>query len=85
MGMEYNMKMGMKIEMYARENIPEEQEEYGEFMYHAELIKRGHWDIHQEDLSTMREEYQEIIMEITQVDMEAYEYANRMLEMDYDG
>ena len=79
-----NEKIGMKIEIYARENIPEEMDEYGEFMYHAELIKRGHWDIHNQDLDTMSEEYKEIIMEITQMDMEVYDYASRMLG-GYDG
>jgi len=34
--------IALRIEMYAREYFQEEQPEYGEFMYHAELIKRGH-------------------------------------------
>lgn len=60
--MKDNKKIGKQIENYARKNIPERQKEYGEFMYHAELIKRGHWDIHYQDLETMKPEYQEIIM-----------------------
>lgn len=77
--MAYNKKIGMAIENYARENIDEQMDEYGEFMYHAELIKRGHWDVHYEDLKTMNEEYQEIIMMLTQVDEESFGMASRML------
>lgn len=77
--MAYNKKIGMAIENYARENIDEQMDEYGEFMYHAELIKRGHWEIHYGDLQTMSVEYQEIIMMLTQVDEESYGMASRML------
>lgn len=62
--MKDNKSIGRKIENYARKNIPERQKEYGEFMYHAELIKRGHWDIHYQDLETMKPKYQEIIMDL---------------------
>jgi hypothetical protein len=53
--------IALRIEMYARENIPEQQNEYGQFMYHAELINRGHWAIHQSDLQDMPEPYKDII------------------------
>jgi hypothetical protein len=53
-----------KIETYARENIPEGNKDFGEFMYHAELIRRGHWNIHYEDLEDMSEQYRVIIEEL---------------------
>jgi hypothetical protein len=83
--MEYNQKIGMDIENYSRENIDQSLNEYGEFMYHAELIKRGHWDIHYMDLQTMKEEYRQIIMDITKVDFDSYEIASKMLSGGYDG
>jgi hypothetical protein len=82
--MEYNEKIGLDVENYARENIEESLDEFGEFMYHAELIKRGHWDIHYMDLETMKEEYKQIIMDITNVDFDAYEFASKILSGYYN-
>ena len=62
--MQDNLTIGKKIEDYARKNIPESKKEFGEFMYHAELIKRGHWNVHYFDLEDMNESYQEIIKDI---------------------
>lgn len=53
--------IAMRIEMYAREYFQEAQPEYGEFMYHAELINRGHWNVHTEDLQTMDPAYRDLI------------------------
>ena len=50
-----------RIEMYARENFDERNDYYGQFMYHAELINRGHWNIHQQDLYDMPKDYQDLI------------------------
>ena len=56
-----NTVIAKKIENYARENMAEGQKAFGEFMYHAELIRRGHWDIHYQDLEDMALENQQII------------------------
>jgi hypothetical protein len=56
-----NEAIGKKLEMYARENIPEREKAFGEFMYHAELIKKGHWDIHYADLETVSAKYRRIM------------------------
>lgn len=59
-----NQEIGKKIEDYANKKIPPIKEQFGEFMYHAELIKRGHWDIHYQDLETMDPAYRQIIEEL---------------------
>jgi len=59
-----NEKIAKKLEMYARENIPEREKAFGDFMYHAELIKKGHWDIHYQDLDSVSEKYRTIMEEI---------------------
>jgi len=59
-----NEAIGKKLEMYARENIPEREKAFGEFMYHAELIKKGHWNIHYKDLEFVSEKYRTIMTDI---------------------
>jgi hypothetical protein len=56
--------IGKKLEMYARKNIPEREKAFGEFMYHAELIKKGHWDIHYQDLESVSAKYRTIMEDI---------------------
>jgi len=60
---------GRKIERYARENIPEREDAFGQFMYHAELIKRGRITASQEDRVTLSQEYQEILRKLIQGEM----------------
>lgn len=57
-----NEAIGKKLENYANENIPREEEAFGQFMYHAELIKKGHWDIHYQDMQYVDSKYQDIMM-----------------------
>ena len=57
-------KIAKKLEMYARENIPEREKAFGDFMYHAELIKKGHWDIHYQDLESVAPKYRKIMEDI---------------------
>jgi hypothetical protein len=57
-------EIAKKIEDYARQNIPEARKAFGEFMYHAELIRRGHWNIHYQDLEDMDEKYRLIIEDL---------------------
>lgn len=59
-----NLAIGKKLENYARQNIPERDKAFGQFMYHAELIKNGHWDVHYQDMSKVAPKYQAIMMEI---------------------
>lgn len=60
---------GKKIERYAEANIPRSKDEYGQFMYHAELIKRGRITASQEDRVTLPQEYQEILRKLIQGEM----------------
>ena len=57
-----NEKIGKKLEQYARKNIPEREKAFGQFMYHAELIKNGHWDVHNQDIGKVAPKYQQIMM-----------------------
>ena len=52
------------IERYARQNIPERNKAFGEFMYHAELLKKGHYAVHRNDLNTLPAKYQAVIQDI---------------------
>ena len=46
-----NLKRAASIlENYANENIKENQKGFGDFMYHAELLRNGHLDVHKTDL-----------------------------------
>lgn len=49
------------IEKYARDNIPENRKVFGEFMYHAELLRKGHLSIHKKDLQLLPGKYQQVI------------------------
>jgi hypothetical protein len=59
-----NEAIGKKLEMYARKNIPEREEAFGQFMYHAELIKKGHWEIHYQDMEELSEKYKTIMTDL---------------------
>jgi hypothetical protein len=52
------------IEDYANQNIPEEVEAFGQFMYHAELLRNGHIDIYLTDLPDVEQPYRDILVEI---------------------
>jgi hypothetical protein len=54
------------IERYARANIAESNNAYGQFMYHAELVRRGHTAIHLRDLATLPRKYRDIIQQLRQ-------------------
>jgi len=49
------------IERYARQNISERNKAFGEFMYHAELLRKGHTAIHKKDLQLLPAKYQQVI------------------------
>lgn len=52
------------VETYANENIPEEVEAFGQFMYHAELLRNGHIDVYLQDLPDVDQPYRDILIEI---------------------
>lgn len=52
------------IEDYANANIPESEDAFGKFMYHAELLRNGHLDTHMRDLPMVEQPYRDIIIEI---------------------
>lgn len=59
-----NEAIGKKLENYANEKIPREEEAFGQFMYHAELIKKGHWDIHFQDMGEVDPKYQAVMKQL---------------------
>lgn len=56
--------VAMKLERYARKNISERSSAYGQFMYHAELLRRGHLSVHRQDMKDLPAKYQTIVKEI---------------------
>lgn len=61
-----NETLGLEIELFARKYIPESDDAFGKFMYHAELIKNGHYDTHQMDIGMVGEPYRSILLEMIQ-------------------
>jgi hypothetical protein len=47
------MNTADQIEKYANDHIDKKDKGFGDFMYHAELIRRGHHDIHKKDLPSV--------------------------------
>lgn len=52
------------LEDYARENIPESEQAFGQFMYHAQLLRNGHLDVYLLDLHLVTEEYRDILITV---------------------
>ena len=52
------------IENYANENISEEIEAFGQFMYHAELLRNDHLDVYLVDLYMVEQPYRDILINI---------------------
>jgi hypothetical protein len=52
------------LEDYANANISHEHPAFGDFMYHAELIRKGHQDIHREDLPKVVSDYKDKLVDI---------------------
>jgi len=61
---EYLDMVAQAVEDYANENIPEEVDAFGQFMYHAELLRNGHVDIYLVDLPQVQQPYRDILVEI---------------------
>lgn len=60
------------LETYARDNIPETEDAFGKFMYHAELLRNGHVDDYIEDLYRVDMPYREILITVVS---ELFDYA----------
>jgi hypothetical protein len=58
--------LGLEIELFARQYIPESDDAFGKFMYHAELIKNGHYDVHMQDMEMVAEPYRTILHNMIQ-------------------
>lgn len=52
------------IENYANQNISEDLEAFGQFMYHAELLRNDHLDIYLMDLHRVDQPYRDILIDI---------------------
>ena len=61
-----NEALGLEIELFARKYIPEYDDAFGKFMYHAELIKNGHYDVHMQDIVMVAEPYRTILQNMIQ-------------------
>ena len=58
------MMAAQVIENYANENISEDLEAFGQFMYHAELLRNDHLDIYLLDLHRVDQPYRDILVEV---------------------
>jgi len=52
------------LENYANENISEDLEAFGQFMYHAELLRNDHLDIYLLDLHRVDQPYRDILVDV---------------------
>jgi len=52
------------LEDYANENISESLEAFGQFMYHAELLRNCHLDIYLLDLHMVAQPYRDILVNV---------------------
>lgn len=52
------------IENYANQNISEELEAFGQFMYHAQLLRNGHLDVYLIDLHMVEPPYRDILVNV---------------------
>lgn len=59
-----DLKLAKALEDYANKNISEREPGFGDFMYHAELIRKGHKDVHKQDLNTVQKKYRTIMTDM---------------------
>ena len=52
------------IENYANQNISEELEAFGQFMYHAELLRNDHLDVYLVDLHMVEQPYRDMLVNV---------------------
>lgn len=52
------------LEDYANQTIPETEDAFGQFMYHAQLLRNGHLDVYLLDLHLVDAEYRDILVTV---------------------
>lgn len=52
------------LEDYANQTIPETDAAFGQFMYHAQLLRNGHLDVYLLDLHMVDAEYRDILVTV---------------------
>lgn len=58
------MAAAQMLEDYANENIPQNETAFGQFMYHAQLLRNGHLDVYLLDLHLVDAEYRDILVTV---------------------
>jgi hypothetical protein len=58
------MAAAQMIENYANENIPENVDAFGQYMYHAQLLRNNHLDTYLMDLHLVAEPYRDLLVMI---------------------
>ena len=58
------MMAAQVLENYANQNISEDLEAFGQFMYHAELLRNDHLDIYLLDLHRVEQPYRDILVDV---------------------
>ena len=58
------MAAAQMLEDYANENIPESEDAFGQFMYHAQLLRNGHLDVYLLDLHLVDADYRDILVTV---------------------
>jgi hypothetical protein len=58
------MMAAQVLEDYANQNISEDLEAFGQFMYHAELLRNDHLDIYLLDLHRVDQPYRDILVTV---------------------
>ena len=71
------------IENYANENISEELEAFGQFMYHAELLRNDHLDVYLVDLYMVEQPYRDMLINVFS-DLDSMDDDNTVDEEDSD-
>ena len=56
--------MAQALEDYANQNISQDQEAYGQFMYHAQLLRNCHLDTYLLDLHMVAQPYRDILVDV---------------------
>lgn len=79
------MAAAQMLEDYANQTIPQTDEAYGQFMYHAQLLRNGHLDVYLLDLHLVAEDYRDILITVfSELDITEEDSGNGVDEEDSD-
>jgi hypothetical protein len=67
------------IEDYANQNISEELEAFGQFMYHAQLLRNCHLDVYLIDLHMVAQPYRDVLVNVF-MELDDYGEAEHMTD-----